>query len=136
MLNAKSQRGESLIELLLVIFLLGIIVMLLASLPNAMNLITKSKRMSLAREIVTKQIEDERRIKYIDLANGSQQISDSRISLLPHGSGTVTVEDCDKNICTDSENVKQVTVIVNWQENNKDQQVSLKTFIGKGGLNQ
>lgn len=131
-----SEKGFSLIELLLVIAVLGSVVFLLASLPNALMLIGKSKHMSLAREIALKQLEDKRSINYSNLVNDSSEVNDIRLSLLPQGSGTVEVLDCDSSICTQGENVKQATVTVNWRDNNKPQTVILKTMIGEGGINQ
>lgn len=132
----KNKHGGSLIELLLVIVLLGIVVVLMANLPNAMMLVNKSKYMGLAREVVAKQLESKRQIAYSNLANDSSPIADPRIALLPQGNGTIVVEDCDVSICTNSEDVKKVTVTVNWTENSKNQQVILQTLIGQGGLNQ
>lgn len=116
--------------------MVGIIVVLMANLPNAFNLMSKSKNLSLAREIATKQIEDKRAIDYNSLANDSTVLIDSRIGLLPNGEGLVVVEDCDISICTNSEPVKQIIVTVSWMENNKSQSVTLQTFVGEGGLNQ
>lgn len=132
----KNKHGGSLIELLLVIVLLGIVVVLMANLPNAMMLVNKSKYMGLAREVAAKQLESKRQIAYSNLANDSSPIADPRIALLPQGNGTIVVEDCDVSICTNSEDVKKVTVTVNWTENSKNQQVILQTLIGQGGLNQ
>lgn len=135
-MNSKSQLGFSLVESLLEIVIVGIIVVLLANLPNALGLISKSKHISLAREIAAKQLEDERDIKYNKLVNGSSPIVDSRLSLLPQGSGTVIVSDCNSPICTNGEHIKQVTSIINWQDNSKLQTVNLETMIGERGLNQ
>lgn len=132
----RSKKGFSLIESLLVVAMVGIIVVLMANLPNAFNLMSKSKNLSLAREIATKQIEDKRAIDYNSLANDSTVLIDSRIGLLPNGEGLVVVEDCDISICTNSEPVKQIIVTVSWMENNKSQSVTLQTFVGEGGLNQ
>ena len=132
----KSQQGASLIESLLVIVVISSIVFLLANLPNAMNLINKSKHSSLAREIAAKQIEDKRMIKYANLVNDSSTITDSRLNLLPKGAGVVIIEDCDQRLCTNNERIKQVTVSINWKDNNKLQSISLKTLISKEGLNQ
>lgn len=132
----SNERGISLVESLLIIFAVSFIVLLLANLPNSMSLITKSKHLSLVREIATKQIEDKRSINYANLVDDTTPIDDPRISSLPQGSGTVVVEACDANICTNGELVKQIRVTINWTENGKAQKVSLKTFIGKGGLNQ
>lgn len=135
----SSQKGISLIESLLMVVVLAAIVFLLANLPNAMGLVNKSKHLSIAREIAAKQIEDKRNIKYINLVNDTTNITqtlDFRMSSLPSASGTVQVSDCPLQICTNSEHIKQVIVIVNWKDNNKIQTVTFKTFIGEGGLNQ
>lgn len=123
-------------ESLLVIAMVGVMVFLMANIPNAMNLVNKSRHLSLAREIASKQIEDKRNISFANLVNDSAAVSDPRINLLPDGSGTVTVEDCSSQICTRSENVKQVSVTVSWKDNNKNVTITLKTLIGEGGLNQ
>lgn len=131
-----DQRGVSLIESLLVVVVIGSIVFLIASLPNSLMLIGISRHISLAREIAVKQIEDKRTIDYSNLANDNSSIADSRLGLLPGGSGTVVVEDCDPTLCTNSEHIKQVKVEVFWKDNDKTQTVSLKTMIGEGGINQ
>ncbi|MDD5416006.1 MAG: prepilin-type N-terminal cleavage/methylation domain-containing protein [Candidatus Daviesbacteria bacterium] len=132
----KSESGFSLIESLLVVVVVGLLVFLLASIPNSLILITKSKHVSLAREIAVKQIEDKRTINYANLVTDNSPISDSRLAALPQGSGTVTVGDCDPTICTNGEQIKEITVSLNWLDNNKTQTLTLKAMIGEGGINQ
>ena len=130
------EKGFSLIESLSVIAVIGSVVLLMANIPNALMLIAKSRHISLAREITVKQIEDKRTINYSNLVNDNIPISDSRLNLLPQGSGVVEVKECDPAICTQGEHIKQVTVTVNWQDNNKPQTITLITMIGEGGINQ
>lgn len=132
----REEAGVSLVESLLVIVIVGSLVFLLANLPSAMGLISKSRHLSLAREIAVAQIEAKRTINYSNLVNDNSPISDSRLSLLPDGAGMVKVEDCDVQICTNAEHIKQVTVDISWKEGGKTQNVSLKTMIGEGGINQ
>lgn len=132
----RDEKGASLIESLMVIMVVSVIVLLMANLPNAMNLINKSKHLSLAREIAIKALEDKRAISFTNLVNDTAPIVDSRISLLPEGSGTVTVEDCSVQICKSGESIKKVVVTVSWTDNQNSQTVNLNTFIGEGGLNQ
>lgn len=132
----KNERGVSLIESLLVVVVLGSIVFLISSIPNSLMLVGKSRHVSLAREIAVKQIEDKRNISYVNLVNDNSPISDSRLSLLPEGLGSVVVSDCDPVICTNGESIKQVKVTVNWKDNNKTQSVNLQTMIGEGGISQ
>ncbi len=132
----KNERGVSLIESLLVVVVIGSIVFLIANIPNALMLVNKSKHLSLAREIAVKQIEDKRTLNYSNLANDNSPISDTRLSLLPQGAGTVEVADCDPAVCTQGEHLKQVSVTVNWQDNSKQQTLAVKTLVGEGGINQ
>lgn len=132
----KNEQGVSLIELLLVILIISSAVLLIANLPNALLLVTKSKQVSLAKEIATKQIEDKRTISFSNLVNDTVAINDIRINMLPQGSGTTVVVDCDSSICTNGEHVKKITVTVSWKQNNKPQIMTLTTLIGEGGINQ
>lgn len=136
LLVTHNQKGVSLIEALLVVVIIGSTVFLLANIPNALMLIGKAKHVSIAREIAAKQIEDKRDINYANLVNDTSPISDSRLSLLPQGAGTVVIGDCPSSVCDNSENVKQITVLVSWVDNNKQQNISLNTLIGEGGINQ
>lgn len=133
-----GEKGVSLIESLLVVVVVGFIVALMANLPNAMGLITKSKQLSLAREIAAKQIEDKRAISYANLAltDGPENISDARLDLLPKGTGTMEIKNCDPLICTNGEPIKQVVVTINWKNNSKQQTIRVNTLLGEGGLNQ
>lgn len=132
----KPESGVSLLESLLVVVVVGMTVVLMANIPNALGLITKSRNLSLAREIAAKQLEDKRAISFANLVSDTTPVSDTRISLLPEGAGTVTVTDCDPLICTNGENLKKISIILSWKDNNKTQTINLDTFIGEGGLNQ
>lgn len=132
----KPESGASLLESLLVVVVVGMTVVLMANIPNALGLITKSRNLSLAREIAAKQLEDKRAISFANLVLDTTPISDTRISLLPEGAGTVTVTDCDPLVCTNGEHLKKISIILSWKDNNKTQTINLDTFIGEGGLNQ
>lgn len=123
------------VELLLVVVTVGFLVFLIGSLPNSIRLVGKSSNLSTAREIALKQIEEKRELKYPNLSYGDQQITDSRLSLLTFGSGVVSISDCDPAICTQGELVKAVTVTITWQENGRDEKVTLKTMVSENGLN-
>lgn len=128
-----TEKGSGLVELLVVISLVGFLVILIASLPNSLNLMSKAKHLSIAREIATKSLESSRSLQYINLASGP--IIDNRLKSLPTGNGDILIEDCIDPVCTNGENAKIVTISVTWKDNNKDAKVSLKTVIAEGGLN-
>ena len=136
----RISKGFSLPELLLVISAVGFLVLLLGSIPNSINLIGRSRHQSIAREIIAKAIEDKRASAYINLSLGETSINDQRINLLPDGTGKILVEDCNPvnnpAICPNSENVKLITVTVNWKAAGKNQEAKVKTIFAEGGLNQ
>lgn len=129
-----DEKGISLLELLTVVVMVGMIITLLANIPNALSLMSKSSHLSIVREIITKQIEDKRAIGFANLVNGSQNITDTQISKLPSGIGTIDVQDCPLSICTNGEHLKAIIVTVNWTDNSKTQSTKLNTFIGEAGI--
>lgn len=131
----EKTQGVSTIEMLIVIAIVGFLVILIASIPNSIALVGRARHQSMVREIINKEVEDIRDIGYINLANGTQPVNDSRLSSLPQGEGQTIIEDCDVTICTQSEDVKKVTIKISWKEQGKLREESVTTLISDGGLN-
>lgn len=130
----KSEKGTSLVELILVVVIVGFIILLLSNLPSTLKLIGDSKNNSLVREIVSKKIEGLRLQTYDNLANGSATFLDPRLSSLNSATATQNIEDCPLTICTNGELIKKVTVTVTWLEGGKPRKLEMDTLIAKGGL--
>lgn len=122
------------IEVVLVIVLVGFMILVVANLPSALGLIGGSKNESLAREIASKTVENIRSQGYDSLANGQSPIQDSRLAQLTGGSAQSLVEDCPVTICSNNEQVKKVTVTINWLEQGQAKSAQVVTFVAKGGL--
>jgi prepilin-type N-terminal cleavage/methylation domain-containing protein len=133
-INMTTQKGFSLVEILLAILIAGLIVLFISNLPSSIKLIGVSKRQAIARDIITSEIEALRATGFSNLANGATNIVDPRISSLPQATATQTISDCPITICTSAEKTKQVELTINWQETNKQQRVSITTLISEGGL--
>ncbi len=129
-----QSKGVSLVEILLVIATVGFLILVIANIPPSVNLIGRSRHESLAREIASKALEDKRTTGYINLADGENNIIDSRLNLLPSSLGKTLVENCPASVCTLSENAKNVIASVKWKEEGKDREVKLQTLISEGGL--
>lgn len=135
--KAKSEKGFSIIELLLVIMIVGFIALMVTNIPSSLRLIGKSKYESIAREIATQRIEDLRNTTYTGLANtggAPNPITDSRLSRLPSGKGEIFIEDCPITICTNNEVIKKIIVKVSWSESGQIKDVQFTTLISQGGL--
>ncbi len=130
----RSQKGVSLIEILLVVVIIGFIALLTTSLPSSIGLIGVSDKTSLANDIAAKQIEYLRHQTFINLANGSNSFTDLRLSNLPSGGGTYLIEDCPVSVCASDEEIKKATVTVTWSDKGVTRSVKITTFISEGGL--
>ena len=137
----KTQSGISLIEIVISLMMVGFVILIIANIPQAMRLITSSSHESLAKDIVTKKIEDLRNQGYSLLSDGTTPFNgdnpgslgyDSRIDNLPFGAGTIVVSQCPS--CSTSEQIKQVEVRVTWNESGKIKNVDVYTLIAGNGL--
>lgn len=131
---ARKQLGFSLVEVIIAIFLVGAMVLVIANIPQAIQLITNSQAESKVREVAAKKIQDIRLSGYNNLANGTTNFSDPRLNSLAAVSATTTVIDCPVNLCPNGELAKQVTILVNWDQNNTKKNFKVVTLVAKGGL--
>lgn len=132
----NPSKGFSLIEVIMAVFITGVIVLVIANIPQAVKLITGSQSEAKVREVVAKKIEDIRLSGYDSLANGSTGIVDPKLNSLANVSGVVLTENCPVELC-DSEladQIKKVTITITWTENTEPKRFSVTTLVAKGGL--
>src|SRR3989344_6951270 len=127
-----AQKGFSLVEIILLTGVVGMIILVVANIPNAINLVGSSKYESLAREIAAKTIADTRAKGFDALANNAPNgisINDSRVVKLPGGSANLIIEACPQEICSggsgEENMVKKVTIQVSWKENSQAKDFSI-----------
>ena len=130
----KNSAGFSLAEVIIAITLLGIMVFVIANIPQAIRIISSSQVESKVREVVAKKMEDIRLTGYDNLPIGTTNFSDPRLSSLTAVSAVTTVVDCPAAVCAGGEPIKQVTIEIAWNENNNDKNFQVVTLVGKGGL--
>ncbi len=130
----KNTDGLSLVEVIIAVFLIGAIALVIANIPNAINLVTGSQSESRAREVAAGVLEDARFSGYDNLANGTTAINNSKLNSLTNMAGAVTISDCPPEICTQSEQVKKVSVLISWTENQEPKNITVVTLVSKGGL--
>lgn len=129
-----KDKGVSLIEVVLVVVLIGLMILVLTNLPQALGLIGGSKHEVLARDIASKKIEDIRSQGFDSLGSGSSLIIDNRLDQLAGSSAQSLIEDCPVTACSNNEQVKKVTATVSWLEQGKLRSATVVTFVAKGGL--
>ncbi len=130
----RKKNGFSLVEVIIGVFIVGLIVLVIANIPNAINLVTSSQDDSLVREVAAKKMEDIRLQGYENLINGTTAINDSRLSSLDGSSGHTVVSSCSVNICPTNEALKEVRITISWSENGEPKTYQLVTLVGEDGL--
>lgn len=125
-----KQKGSTIIEILISLFIFGIVLVIYSAASNTLLLNKGAKNQQLAFRIASNQMETLRATSYASLP-GSGPLSDPLLSSLP--SGTASLQASDYN-----EDVKEFTVIVSWREvgNSNTRTVTLTTLITEGGLGQ
>ncbi len=121
-------------EVIIALFITGIMVLVIANIPQAVRLITSSQSESKVKEAAARKIEDLRIAGYDNLANGTTPISDPRLKSLASVNASTVIADCPSVLCPGGELVKKVSVTISWNENNNTKNFKLTTLIAKGGL--
>jgi prepilin-type N-terminal cleavage/methylation domain-containing protein len=122
------QKGFSLIEVVISIFIIGVVLVIYSVSSNSVVLNRNSKRQELALRIATSKIEELRNTAYASLPS-TGSFANSLLSNLPNGQASITVSSYNAT-------TKQVIVTVTWSEPNNPntRQVELTTLINQGGL--
>lgn len=121
----KKNRGFSLIEIIVTIFILGTMLALSQAIFLGAPVIQGAKNQDVALKIARNEIEVLRALGYASLpVSGS--FSNSLLTSLSSGSGALVVSDFNAG-------TKQVVVTVSWMERGVAESVSLSTLITKAG---
>jgi Tfp pilus assembly protein PilV len=125
-----NQNGFSIIEVLITVFLM-IITLWIYQITSQSVAVNRGNRFKeIALRIADKKLENIRTTAYGSMpASGS--FSDSMMSSLPNGSGTLTVSDLNAK-------TKDVKVTVSWTDPSTQatKHVDLETYITQGGIGQ
>jgi len=129
-----NENGFSLVEVIIGLFLIGMIIVVISYLPNTINLVTNSQNETKVREVVAKKLEDVRIGGYSSLENGTTPITDAKLNGLSGFQASQVITDCPLEICVSGELVKKVTMTVSWSENGSPKTFQIVTLISSGGL--
>lgn len=147
-IRSHRSKGATLIESLFGIFLVAACAAVMAaSLPIATGSRTQAEMMNKAIQIAEKEMEQIKRIGYVNLTatslfnrglidspapdeqgrfiftNVDSELVDSPAQLLPQGQGFVTLSDVDLDL-------RQVTVEVRWVERTRHRTYRISTLVG------
>ncbi|MBI5003763.1 prepilin-type N-terminal cleavage/methylation domain-containing protein [Candidatus Kaiserbacteria bacterium] len=126
--GARMAAGFTLIEVLITVFVVGVLVALYGVGVMTTSLTREAAHQDIALHAASQQLESLRMSGYPALpASGS--FANSQVTQLPSGSGAMTISALNAK-------TKQVVVTVSWQEGSRgSRSVSLSTYITEtGGL--
>lgn len=124
----RNQKGISIIEVIVSMFMLAVILVFYVSALNLVALTKKLKREDYAYHIANKQMEALRNIPYDDLPL-SGEINDVMLSNLPSGSGSFIVSNYPSMT-----GLKEAVVTVMWFDS-ITKSIELRTLIGDSVIN-
>lgn len=129
-MSLSKQKGFTVIEVVVSLFMLGVVVLVYAAANNTLILNRIAKHQQLAYRIAENELESLRATPYASLPSSGSFV-DSSLSNLPNGSGNITVSAYDSK-------TKQVAVTVAWTEqvSSTSKAVTLTTLINQWGLGQ
>lgn len=126
----ETQKGFLIIEVVISVFIVGVMLLVYAAASNTMALNRTAKNQQLAYRIANNEMERLRSLSYASLP-ASGTFTDTLLSTLPSSTAIRTVADYNAS-------TKQVTTVVTWRDpgSSVTRNVTLTTLINQYGLGQ
>ena len=129
--NQKNpQKGFSLIEVLIAIFILGIVsVTLISVFIYGFNVVFRTRQVILATQIAQEEVELVRNLNYDDILLLGSTYNHDSLSELVNGAGALSIENGP------GDDIKKLTVSVTWDYRGTNMRKDVVTFITREGVN-
>lgn len=124
----NAERGFSLLEIILSLFLIIAIGFLLFSVSGTLFTTRSSRLQQVASKIATKDIENLRNTQFASLP-ASGPFTDADLAKLPQSSASRIITDYSGN-----PKIKHVTLTINWVDKNVSKNLTTDTLIYENGL--
>lgn len=128
--QTRSSRGFTLIEVILSMLLLFVVFIAITAMNQTIRFTNRGRFDDIGRSIAIEHLEIYRGMDFNSLPDGTVEISDPGLDLLPQGTAHAVFSDYSS---TDSGLVEAV-VTVNWIDKGVPRDVSLTTLLTNGGV--
>jgi prepilin-type N-terminal cleavage/methylation domain-containing protein len=140
--RTKKEGGFSLIEVLITIFILGVVCITLISVfIYGFNLLQKTKKVAVATEVAQEEVERYRNMQYsvikalatgtsLDLSTEGQAILGNPVNFI-NGQGSATLD----TVVGGDDNIRKLTVQITWIYRAQPQEKNVVTYIASSGIN-
>ena len=132
----KIEEGFTLIEVLVTMMILsGVLTALLSCFIYGLNVINRMKQTAMATQIIQQQLEEIRDKTYDEVVSLGTSFDNARLTELGSSSGC---EEASGGLAVESsmgDDIKKITVTVQWTYRGRVQREDLVTFITREGIN-
>jgi prepilin-type N-terminal cleavage/methylation domain-containing protein len=132
----KKEEGFTLIEVLVTMMILsGVLTALLSCFIYGLSIISRMKQTAIATQVIQEQLEDIRDKTYDEIVNLGTSFENARLDQLSNQSGC---EEASGGVAVESsegDDIKKITVTVQWTYRGRAQREDLVTFITREGIN-
>lgn len=140
--RTKKEGGFSLIEVLITIFILGVVCITLISVfIYGFNLLQKTKKVAVATEVAQAEVERYRNMQYsaifalgtgtpLALSTEGQAILGNPVNF-NSGQGSATLD----TVVGGDDNIRKLTVQITWIYRAQPQEKNVVTYIASSGIN-
>lgn len=127
--NKEFLTGFTLIEVIIAMAVVVAAMVVFGVAVSSLPLTKNSRNQNIAYHAAAKKIEELRKTPFASLP-ASGGFSDPALANLASSTASLTVSDY-----SGSSQIKQITVIVNWNQDGASRNLRLDTLIGSNGLN-
>ena len=132
----KKEEGFTLIEVLVTMMILsGVLTALLSCFIYGLNIISRMKQTAIATQIIQEELEDIRDKTYDEIVSLGTSFENARLDQLSSQSGC---EEASGGVAVESsegDDIKKVTVTVQWTYRGRTQREYLVYFLTREGIN-
>ena len=126
----KKKRGFSLIEVLIAVFILGIVTLTLISVfMYGFNVVFRTRQTTLATQIAQEEVELIRNMSFDEILLLSSTFTHESLSELVNGAGSRAIE------AGPGDDIKKLTISVTWDYQGTEMRKDVVTFVTREGVN-
>ena len=134
--DKKKEEGFTLIEVLVTMMILsGVLTALLSCFIYGLNIISRMKQTAIATQIIQEQLEDIRDKTYDEILSLGSSFTNARLDQLGNTSGCSEASGGVAIESSEGDDIKKITVTVQWTYRGRAQREDLVTFITREGIN-
>ena len=126
----KTQGGFTFIEVLVTMFILGVVLIaILSCFIYGFSILSRMRQMTIATQSIQEELELIRNMPFNNILGLDNSFTNEGLSLLENSSGIISLED------SVGDDIKKLTVSVLWFHHGRQMRRDVVTYVTKKGIN-